>query len=106
MHRKFQQVLASGIPLAMGTDVGSPGQFHRNAIWWEFDSWVKLGASVDAALAANTINGAKLLYGDGAAGLRAGARADFVLCPADTFRRKPIDGRGCRGFRSGLTAAK
>jgi imidazolonepropionase-like amidohydrolase len=106
LHRKFQQVLASGIPLAMGTDVGSPGQFHRNAIWWEFDSWVKLGASVDAALAANTINGAKLLYGDGAAGLRAGARADFVLCPADSFRRKPIDGRGCRGFRSGLTAAK
>ena len=103
MHRKFRQALASGIPLAMGTDVGSPGQFHRDAIWWEFDSWVKLGASVDAALAANAITGAKVLYGDGAGGLRKGGRADFVLCPADTFKRKRIDGRGCQGYRSGLT---
>jgi len=104
MHRKFQQALASGIPLAMGTDVGSLGQFHRDAIWWEFNSWVKLGASVDAAVIAN-INGAKTLYGADADGLRVGARADFVLCPADTLRKRPIDGRGCQGYRSGLTAA-
>jgi len=104
MHRKFQQALASGVTLAMGTDVGSPGQFHRDAIWWEFNSWVKLGASVDAAVIAN-LNGAKALYGAEADGLRVGARADFVLCPADTLRKRPIDGRGCQGYRSGLTAA-
>jgi imidazolonepropionase-like amidohydrolase len=106
LHRKFQQLLSSGIALAMGTDVGSPGQFQRNAIWWEFDSWVKHGASVDVALTAAAITGAKVLHREDAAGLKAGARADFVLCTADTFRKKPIDGRGCRGFRSGLTAAK
>lgn len=105
MHRKFQQALASGIPLAMGTDVGSPGQFHRDAIWWEFNSWVTLGASVDAAVIAS-INGAKALYGAEADGLHVGARADFVLCPADTLRKRPIDGRGCQGYRSGLAAAR
>lgn len=105
MHRKFQQALASGIPLAMGTDVGSPGQFHRNAIWWEINSWVQLGASVDAAVMAN-INGARVLYGQDAGELRVGARGDFVLCPADTLRKRPIDGRGCQGYRSGLVAAK
>jgi imidazolonepropionase-like amidohydrolase len=106
LHRKFQQALTSRIRLAMGTDVGSPGQFHRNAIWWELDSWVKHGASVDAALSAAAINGAKVLYGEGAAGLREGARADFVLCPADTFERRPIDGRGCRGYRSGRSSPR
>jgi cytosine/adenosine deaminase-related metal-dependent hydrolase len=101
LHRKFQQALASKIPLAMGTDVGSPAQFHRNAIWWEIDSWVKHGASVDAAMTAAAITGAEVLYGKATAGLRQGARADFVLCPADTLERRPIDGRGCRGYRSG-----
>jgi imidazolonepropionase-like amidohydrolase len=105
MHRKFQQVLASGIPMAMGTDVGSPGHFHRNAIWWEINSWVQLGASVDAAVIAN-INGAHLLNGKDSGELRVGARGDFVLCPADTLRKRPIDGRGCQGYRSGLVAAK
>jgi imidazolonepropionase-like amidohydrolase len=106
MNRKFRQLLASGVPLALGTDVGSPGQFHRNAIWWEIDAWVRHGASVEATLTAATLNGAKVLYPPEPAGLRVGARADFVLCPADTFKRRPIDGRGCRGYRSGLTAAK
>lgn len=105
MHRKFQQALASGIPLAMGTDVGSPAQSHRNAIWWEINSWVQLGASVDAAVMAN-VNGARVLYGQDAGELRVGARGDFVLCPADTLRKRPIDGRGCQGYRSGLVAAK
>jgi imidazolonepropionase-like amidohydrolase len=105
MHRKFRQALASGIPLAMGTDVGSPGQFHRDAIWWEFNSWVNLGADVDTAVMAS-INGARVLYGDGAGGLRVGAPADFVLCPADALRKRPIDGRGCQGYRSGLIASK
>jgi imidazolonepropionase-like amidohydrolase len=87
------------------TDVGSPGQFHRDAIWWEFNSWVSLGADVDTAVTAS-LNGAKVLYGEDAAGLRVGARADFVLCPAGTLRKRPIDGRGCQGYRSGLITAK
>lgn len=103
MHRKFQQALASAVPLAMGTDVGSPGQFHRNAIWWEIDSWVKHGATVDAALTAAAVTGASVLY-DEAGGLREGARADFVLCPAKTLERRPVDGRGCRGYRSGISS--
>jgi imidazolonepropionase-like amidohydrolase len=106
MHGKFRQALASGVPLAMGTDVGSPAQFHRDAIWWEFDSWLKLGASADVAITASALNGGRVLYGDEPVGLRVGARADFVLCPPDTFDRQPVDGRGCQGYRSGLIAAK
>jgi hypothetical protein len=79
IRRKFQQLRASGIPLAAGTDAGSPANGHREAIWWELRSWVAYGATPAQALAAVTVNGARVLHDDSVGVIRAGGRADFVL---------------------------
>jgi cytosine/adenosine deaminase-related metal-dependent hydrolase len=88
LRRKFAQLRASGIPLAAGTDAGSPAHFHRDAIWWELRAWVQNGATVTEALRAATVNGAKALRDESIGTLKEGARADFLL-----FRGKLTEGR-------------
>jgi hypothetical protein len=83
IRRKFQQLLASGIPLAAGTDAGSPANGHREAIWWELRSWVNQGATPTQALEAITVNGARVLNDESVGAIRAGGRADFVLYRGD-----------------------
>ena len=87
MRRKFQQVIGSGVPLAMGTDAGSVGQFQRNAIWWEIDSWLKNGATLEQTLGAATLGGARVLADDSIGRIAEGKRADFLLYEG------PLDGR-------------
>jgi imidazolonepropionase-like amidohydrolase len=83
MRRKFEQIRRSGVPLAMGTDAGSVGQFHRNAIWWEIESWMRNGASVNEWLSAVAVNGARVLGDSSIDSLAAGKRADFLLYSGD-----------------------
>jgi len=103
MHRKFEQLRTSGIPLAMGTDVGSPGQFHRDAIWWEIRSWVKHGATADEAIAAATTGGARIVGTPGGGQIREGGAADFLLCPADVTSLRAGVERECKVTRAGVT---
>jgi imidazolonepropionase-like amidohydrolase len=86
IRRKFQQLRESGIPLAAGTDAGSPTNGHREAIWWELRSWVDYGATPKQALEAVTVNGARVLHDDSIGAIRAGSRADFVLYRGDVAR--------------------
>ena len=102
MRRKFEQLRASGIPLAVGTDVGSPAQFHRNAIWWEFSAWLRNGATRDEFLRAATSGGAHLLGLPQEGRLREQAPADFLLCPAQLLDSPGTDGRGCSVFKAGM----
>jgi len=103
MHRKFGQLRASGIPLAMGTDVGSPAQFHRDAIWWEIRAWVKHGATVDEAISAATTGGARIVGTPGGGQIREGSAADFLLCPADVTSLRAGVERECKVARAGVT---
>lgn len=86
MRRKFQQLRASGIPLAAGTDAGSPNHSHSDAIWWELRAWVEFGATPDGALKAVTVNGAKVLNRDDLGVIRPGAVGDFVLYRGDVSK--------------------
>lgn len=86
MQRKFQQLRESGIPLAAGTDAGSPLNAHADAIWWELRSWVEFGATPTEALKAVTVNGARVLNRDDLGVIRAGAMGDFVLYRGDVSR--------------------
>jgi imidazolonepropionase-like amidohydrolase len=86
IRRKFRQLRESGIPLAAGTDSGSPANGHREAIWWELRSWVEYGATPKQALAAVTVNGARVLRDDSVGVIRPGGRADFVLYRGDVAR--------------------
>jgi cytosine/adenosine deaminase-related metal-dependent hydrolase len=101
MARKFQQALKSGVPLAMGTDVGSPGQFHRNAIWWEIEAWMKHGATIDQAIEAGTRGGARALNDSRIGAVGNGARADFLVCPSQVLSARPVNFRDCRVFKGG-----
>lgn len=83
IRRKFEQLRASGLTLAAGSDAGSPALGHRTAIWWELQSWVEYGATPTEALAAVTINGAKALRDDSIGKLAAGARGDVLLYTGD-----------------------
>jgi imidazolonepropionase-like amidohydrolase len=89
MRRKFEQVVKSGVPLAMGTDAGSVGQFQRNAIWWEIDSWIRNGATLDRALTAATLGGARVLADDSIGRIAEGKRADFLLYDGNLDKREP-----------------
>ncbi len=88
MRRKFEQVVQSGVPLAMGTDAGSVGQFQRNAIWWEIDSWIRNGATLEQTLAAATLGGARVLADDSIGRIAEGRRADFLLYEGNLDKRE------------------
>jgi len=79
LEGKFAQLLATGVPIATGTDVGSASHFHAAAIWWELEAWRAFGASSRNALVAATATSARVLGDHRAGTLEVGAHADFVL---------------------------
>jgi imidazolonepropionase-like amidohydrolase len=76
---KMQQLRSLGVPMALGSDAGSPLQFQAGAIWWELEAWRSTGASPREALRAATTGGARVLRATDVGTLVVGSRADFVL---------------------------
>jgi imidazolonepropionase-like amidohydrolase len=83
-QRNVSKVAAAGIPIAIGTDAGAPGNFHGLWDHREMELLVKAGLTPLQALQAATINGARVLGMDQRFGsLQAGKAADFVVLSAD-----------------------
>jgi imidazolonepropionase-like amidohydrolase len=81
---EFRKQLAAGVPVAMGSDVGP---FPHGTQAREFVLMVKYGMTPLAALAAGTLNGAKLLGWQGQIGaLKAGYLADVIAVPGDPLQ--------------------
>lgn len=79
--QEFKKQIASGIPMAVGSDVGP---FPHGTQAREFLLMVKYGMSPLAVLQADLINGAKLLGWEGQIGsLERGYFADIVAVPGD-----------------------
>ena len=76
---RFRQLVAAGIPIAVGTDSGSPANFHIDAIWWDLETWRKLGVPPERVIQAATAGGAKLLNDPAIGSIQVGARGDLVL---------------------------
>jgi imidazolonepropionase-like amidohydrolase len=83
---KFGQLRRLGLPMAIGSDAGSPLHYPANAIWWELEAWRSLGASHREALTAATEAGARLLGPPYVGRLTPGSRADFILYRGDVER--------------------
>ena len=83
LKTKFRQLLATGLPIATGTDVGSADHFQSGGIWWELKAWRAFGASPRAALTAATSTASRVLRDERAGTLTQGAHADFVLYAGD-----------------------
>jgi imidazolonepropionase-like amidohydrolase len=79
MPGKFQQLRSLGLPMAVGSDAGSPLHFQAGAIWWELEAWRAAGVSHRDALVAATDGGARVLRATDIGRLAVGSRADFVL---------------------------
>ncbi|MFC4449970.1 amidohydrolase family protein [Halorussus aquaticus] len=79
----FEHALDAGVPIAMGTDAGTPFNYHAD-IPEELELMVEHGLSEEAALEAATVNAADLLGLDDAVGRVAeGTCADLVVLDDD-----------------------
>jgi imidazolonepropionase-like amidohydrolase len=78
------KVAAAGIPMALGTDSGSPGRFPGLWEHREMELLVRAGLTPMQAIQAATINGARALQLDAKYGsLEGGKVADFIILNAD-----------------------
>ena len=78
------KIAAAGIPLALGTDSGSPGRFPGLWEHREMELLVRAGLTPMQAIQAATINGARVLRLDRQYGsLEAGKVADLIILNAD-----------------------
>jgi imidazolonepropionase-like amidohydrolase len=76
---KFRQLRAAGLNIAIGTDCGSWANFHADAIWWELETWRRLGVAPGDIVRAATTTGAALLGRTDVGRLDVGARGDLML---------------------------
>ncbi|WP_428263357.1 amidohydrolase family protein [Haliangium sp.] len=83
-HRdKFHQLRTAGARLVIGSDSGSLGQFHYDAVWQEMAAWHVYGVAPDEVVAAATTRPAGLLRRSDVGVIAAGARGDVVLYDGD-----------------------
>ena len=97
---KFHQLRTAGLPLVVGSDSGSQGQFHADAVWWELRAWRDDGASIGEILTAATVRPAALLSLADRGAIRVGARGDFVLYDRD-LEKDELDLAGVRAVAKG-----
>ncbi|MDX2153707.1 MAG: amidohydrolase family protein [Bryobacteraceae bacterium] len=79
LPRKLRELVDIGVPMALGTDVGSPAQLHAGAMWREMEAWRSYGAPRETVLRAATRGGAEILGEREMGRIEKGARGDFVL---------------------------
>jgi imidazolonepropionase-like amidohydrolase len=93
---KFMQLRDSGATLVIGTDSGSLGQFHHDAIWKEMEAWLSLGAGPDEIIEAATGIPARMLDREDIGRLAVGMRGDVLLYRGDVlngnFDRSSVEG--------------
>jgi len=82
-HRAaFETALDAGVPIAMGTDAGTPFNYHADAAE-ELELMVERGLSPERALEAATVDAADLLGLDDVGRVAEGYRADLLVLDAD-----------------------
>ena len=85
MVDSFRRAVDAGVRLVLGTDAGTPYNFH-GANARELSLMVQNGAAPLQALEAATRNGAELLQiADQVGSLEVGKRADLVVCAGDAI---------------------
>ena len=86
LARKFEQLRSTGVTLLVGTDAGTPGNFHSDATWRELATWVKLGMSPMEAIQGATRWPARFLKREQDFGtLAPGRYADIIAVRGDVL---------------------
>ena len=86
-EESFARLRRTGAPMAVGTDCGSPGHFHHDAIWWDLETRRSLGVDLDTVLHTATRGGAELLRLPDTGRLARSHRGDVIL-----YAGRPEDG--------------
>jgi imidazolonepropionase-like amidohydrolase len=83
--RSIRRARDAGVPIALGTDFGGPGEHGRNLA--EIDALVSCGLSRGEAWTAATVTGAALLgRADRIGSVKPGFRADLIIFTADPYK--------------------
>ena len=78
------QFIEAGAVMGMGTDSGTPMNFHTEALWREIKSHVDLGMSPQRAISASTrVNAGILGRGADLGTVEAGKLADIIVVKGD-----------------------
>jgi len=87
LAHKFGQLRSTGVTLLVGTDAGTPGNFHSDATWRELATWVKLGMSPMDAIQGATRWPARFLKHEQDFGtLAPGRYADIIAVRGDVLQ--------------------
>ena len=81
------------VPLAMGTDAGSPMVFHGPSLHHELKLWVEAGIPAADALQATTLQAARLLGAQNIGAVREGWDADLLLVDGNPIEDISATGR-------------
>ncbi len=83
LQRKLADLRATGAPVLVATDAGSPAYLHEGSIWWEMETWRRTGVTPLEVLKSTTSRSARALGFAHRGVIRKGAIADFVLYRGD-----------------------
>ena len=84
--KQIFQARKIGVPIALGTDAGSPGVHHGSSVFEELKLFMEAGFSVQEAVKCATLNGSRLLGIDNKTGvLGKGANASFIIIKGNPF---------------------
>lgn len=80
----LKQWIDGGAVIGMGTDSGTPMNFHTEALWREIEAFVDLGMTEQAAISAATHVNARILgQGDDLGTIEPGKLADVIVVEGD-----------------------
>ena len=86
LAHKFEQLRSTGVTMLIGTDAGTPGNFHSDATWHELATWVRLGATPMEAIQGATRWPARFLKREQDLGtLAPGRYADIIAVRGDVL---------------------
>lgn len=89
LDHQLEQLLSAkrfGVPVALGTDAGSPGVHHGKAVGEELGLLVSAGYSIEEAVRCATANAAALLKSNLTGRIRAGDPATFIAVKGNPSR--------------------
>ena len=87
LAHKFEQLRSTGVTMLIGTDAGTPGNFHSDATWHELATWVRLGATPMEAIQGATRWPARFLKREQDLGtLAPGRYADIIAVRGDVLQ--------------------
>jgi Imidazolonepropionase and related amidohydrolases len=105
LPNKFRQLRESGVTLLVGTDSGTPGNFHTDSTWRELATWVDLGMTPMQAIAGATRWPAVWLKKEKDMGtLAPGRYADIIAVRGDVLKHIDLLQRVDLVIKSGVRA--